>query len=299
MDEGTSEGRQLQSRSIHGDNDNDDLREEGNPCHEEDGGNLSSRHPLLEKSIRRRLGHPRRPHGQPASEMSEEGRKVFEEDVKLRREAAQRDRDREVREMARAEREDEHWAREAVYFEKQNDLSEAQKCITRGKQKMRRQKPLQGSHLTASTSVANHVLNRCLSWLDKISENATKKTPATHSGMFKAVVMSTGGIVSRESRGALGGAVDFAAIRQEIEELPDRPGTTRELIEMIERGMGEDDNETSEVMDIDPQSNGQQTEEADDDCIGDDEEELMVLGDEVSDGDDLADAIEMVSLSHV
>ncbi|OXG19168.1 hypothetical protein C367_04612 [Cryptococcus neoformans Ze90-1] len=41
-----------------------------------------------------------------------------------------------------------------------------------------------------------------------------------------------------ESRGALGGAVDFAAIRQEIEELPDRPGTTRELIEMIERGIG-------------------------------------------------------------
>ncbi|UOH80992.1 hypothetical protein LQV05_003653 [Cryptococcus neoformans] len=92
--------------------------EEGNPCHEEDGGDLSSRHPLLEKSIRRRLGHPRRPHGQTASEMSEEGRKVFEEDVKLRREAAQRDRDREVREMARAEREEEHWAREAVYFEK-------------------------------------------------------------------------------------------------------------------------------------------------------------------------------------
>ncbi|OWZ76366.1 hypothetical protein C365_05191 [Cryptococcus neoformans Bt85] len=126
-DEGTSEDRQRQSRSIHGDNDNDDLQEEGNPCHEEDGGDLSSRHPLLEKSIRKRLGHPRRPHGQPASEMSEEGRKVFEEDVKLRREAAQRDRDREVREMARAKREDEHWAREAVYFEKQNDLSEAQR----------------------------------------------------------------------------------------------------------------------------------------------------------------------------
>lgn len=41
-----------------------------------------------------------------------------------------------------------------------------------------------------------------------------------------------------ESRGTLGGAVDLAAIRQEIEELPDRPGTTRELIEMIERGIG-------------------------------------------------------------
>ncbi|OXH27439.1 hypothetical protein J008_04728 [Cryptococcus neoformans] len=51
----------------------------------------------------------------------------------------------------------------------------------------------------ASTSVANHILNRCLSWLDKVSENATKKAPATHSGMFKAVVMSTGGIVSRET----------------------------------------------------------------------------------------------------
>ncbi|OXC63234.1 hypothetical protein AYX13_06833 [Cryptococcus neoformans] len=51
----------------------------------------------------------------------------------------------------------------------------------------------------ASTAVANHVLNRCLSWLDKASENATKKAPATHSGMFKAVVMSTGGIVSRET----------------------------------------------------------------------------------------------------
>ncbi|OWZ63079.1 hypothetical protein AYX15_04896 [Cryptococcus neoformans] len=127
VDEGTSEDRQCQSRSIHGHNDNDDLQEDGNPCHEEDGGDLSSRHPLLEKSIRRRIGHPRRPHGQTASEMSEEGRKVFEEDMKLRREAAQGDRDREVREMARAEREEEHWAREAVYFEKQNDLSEAQK----------------------------------------------------------------------------------------------------------------------------------------------------------------------------
>ena len=51
----------------------------------------------------------------------------------------------------------------------------------------------------ASTSVANHVLNRCLSWLDKVSENATKKAPATHFGMFKAVVMSTGGIMSRET----------------------------------------------------------------------------------------------------
>lgn len=30
-------------------------------------------------------------------------------------------------------------------------------------------------------------------------ENATKKAPATYSGMFKAVVMSTGGIVSRET----------------------------------------------------------------------------------------------------
>ncbi|OWZ79418.1 hypothetical protein C365_01679 [Cryptococcus neoformans Bt85] len=51
----------------------------------------------------------------------------------------------------------------------------------------------------ASTAVANHVLNRYLSWLDKVSENATKKAPATHSGMFKAVVMSTRGIVSRET----------------------------------------------------------------------------------------------------
>lgn len=44
-----------------------------------------------------------------------------------------------------------------------------------------------------STPVATHVLNRCLSWLDKVSENATKKAPATHSGMSQAVVMSTGG----------------------------------------------------------------------------------------------------------
>ncbi|ADV23184.1 Hypothetical protein CGB_F6630C [Cryptococcus gattii WM276] len=51
----------------------------------------------------------------------------------------------------------------------------------------------------ASTPLANHVLNRCLSWLDKISQNTTKKAPATHSGQFKAVVMSTGGLVSRET----------------------------------------------------------------------------------------------------
>ncbi|KAE8542258.1 hypothetical protein D1P53_001031 [Cryptococcus gattii VGV] len=51
----------------------------------------------------------------------------------------------------------------------------------------------------ASTPLANHVLNRCLSWLDKISQNTTKKAPATHSGQFKAVVMSTGGLLSRET----------------------------------------------------------------------------------------------------
>lgn len=51
----------------------------------------------------------------------------------------------------------------------------------------------------AASSLTNHVLNRCLSWLDKVSENATRKAPATHSGLFKAVVMSTGGIVSRET----------------------------------------------------------------------------------------------------
>lgn len=33
----------------------------------------------------------------------------------------------------------------------------------------------------------------------KVSENATKKAPATHSGPFKAVMMSTGGLVSRET----------------------------------------------------------------------------------------------------
>ncbi|AAW43042.1 hypothetical protein CND00010 [Cryptococcus deneoformans JEC21] len=50
-----------------------------------------------------------------------------------------------------------------------------------------------------STPVATHVLNRCLSWLDKVSEIATKKAPATHAGVFKAVVMSTGGLMSRET----------------------------------------------------------------------------------------------------
>ncbi|UOH80526.1 hypothetical protein LQV05_003180, partial [Cryptococcus neoformans] len=51
----------------------------------------------------------------------------------------------------------------------------------------------------AASSLTNHVLNRCLSWLDKVSENATRKAPATHSGLFKAVVLSTGGLVSRET----------------------------------------------------------------------------------------------------
>lgn len=82
--------------------------------------------------------------------------------------------------------------------------------------------------------------------------------------------------------------------------MPDRPGGTVELIGMIGRGSGEDEGEigAGEAMDIDSQPNDQRTEEADVDCIGDDEEELMVLDDEVSD-DDLADAIEMVSVSHV
>lgn len=59
VDEGTSEDLELQrqSRRIHGDNDNDDLQEEGNSCHKEGGGDLSSQHPLLEKSIRSRLSH--------------------------------------------------------------------------------------------------------------------------------------------------------------------------------------------------------------------------------------------------
>lgn len=57
VDEGTSEDRQHQSRSIYGDNDNDDLQEVGNSCHEEDEGDISSQHPLLDESIRRRLGH--------------------------------------------------------------------------------------------------------------------------------------------------------------------------------------------------------------------------------------------------
>lgn len=108
--------------------------------------------------------------------------------------------------------------------------------------------------------------------------------------------------LSLERRGALGGAVDFAVIRQEIEELPDRPGGTVELIEMIGRGSGEDEGEigAGEAMDIDSQPNDQRTEEADVDCIGgDEEEELIVLDDEVSDDDDLADVIEMVSLSDV
>ncbi|UOH85594.1 hypothetical protein LQV05_002423 [Cryptococcus neoformans] len=52
---------------------------------------------------------------------------------------------------------------------------------------------------SAASSLTNHVLNRCLSWLDKVSENATRKAPATHSGLFKAVVLSTGGLVSRET----------------------------------------------------------------------------------------------------
>lgn len=40
-------------------------------------------------------------------------------------------------------------------------------------------------------------------------------------------------------------------------------------------------------------------EEVDVDCIGDDEEELMVFDDEVSDDDYFVDVIEMVSVSYV
>lgn len=61
---------------------------------------------------------------------------------------------------------------------------------------------MRASSLTARpplTPVATHVLRRFLSWLDKVNENGTKKAPATHSGQFKAVMMSTGGLVSRET----------------------------------------------------------------------------------------------------
>lgn len=98
----------------------------------------------------------------------------------------------------------------------------------------------------------------------------------------------------------MSGAVDFSVIRQEIEKLPDKAGSARELIGMIARGSGESSSETgtSEAMDIDVPPNDQPR-EGDGDWTGvDDEEELLVLDDEVSD-DDLADAMEMVSLSHV
>lgn len=58
---------------------------------------------------------------------------------------------------------------------------------------------MHASSLTArppSTPVATCVLSRFLSWLGKVSEN--KKAPATHSGQFKALMMSTGGLMSRE-----------------------------------------------------------------------------------------------------
>ncbi|UOH83596.1 hypothetical protein LQV05_006329 [Cryptococcus neoformans] len=97
-----------------------------------------------------------------------------------------------------------------------------------------------------------------------------------------------------EGRGTMGGAVDFSVIRQEIEKLPDKAGSARELIGMIARGSGESSSETgtSEAMDIDVPPNDQPW-EGDGDWTGvDDEEELLVLDDEVSD-DDLADAMEM------
>lgn len=106
--------------------------------------------------------------------------------------------------------------------------------------------------------------------------------------------------IALEGRGTMGGAVDFSVIRQEIGKLPDKAGSARELVGMIARGSGENSGGTgaSEAMDIDLQPNDQPR-EGDGDCTGDeDEEELLVLDDEVSD-DDLADAIEMVSLSHV
>ncbi|OXG98351.1 hypothetical protein C345_00928 [Cryptococcus neoformans A2-102-5] len=104
--------------------------------------------------------------------------------------------------------------------------------------------------------------------------------------------------IALEGRGTMDGAVDFSVIRQEIEKLPDKAGNARELIGMIARGSGESSSETgtSEAMDIDVPPNDQPR-EGDGDWTGIDEE-LLVLDDEVSD-DDLADAMEMVSLSHV
>lgn len=98
--------------------------------------------------------------------------------------------------------------------------------------------------------------------------------------------------IALESQGTMGGAVDCSVIRQEIEKLPDKAGSARELVGMIARGSGESNGETgaSEAMDIDLQPNDQPR-EGDGDCTGDDDEdELLVLDDEVSD-DDLADAL--------
>nr|KIR85662.1 hypothetical protein I308_03769 [Cryptococcus tetragattii IND107] len=89
--------------------------------------------------------------------------------------------------------------------------------------------------------------------------------------------------IALESQGTMGGAVDCSVIRQEIEKLPDKAGSARELVGMIARGSGESNGKPAQPND--------QPREGDGDCTGDDDEdELLVLDDEVSDND-LADAL--------
>ncbi|OWZ50108.1 hypothetical protein C349_01571 [Cryptococcus neoformans var. grubii Br795] len=86
--------------------------------------------------------------------------------------------------------------------------------------------------LPPSSSLTSHVLNQCLSWLDKVSENATKKAPATYSGMFKAVVMSTGGIVSRET------ADEMRRWRKEMGPAAFEGMMRKSVLNWLEQGLG-------------------------------------------------------------
>lgn len=91
--------------------------------------------------------------------------------------------------------------------------------------------------------------------------------------------------------------MNFGVIRQEIEKLPDKAGSARELIETIARELVRTVVKRAQVRQwiltfSRTTSHGKEMVQGDGDCTGDDDEALLVLDDEVSD-DDLADAIAM------
>ncbi|KAE8543327.1 hypothetical protein D1P53_000029 [Cryptococcus gattii VGV] len=151
-------GRRRRRTSINGDDDSDDQQDE-NPSDEEDRRNLSSQHPLLEKSIRKRPHHARPPRGAPGLQPSEEDSKMLGEDLELSRQRERREAEREKREIeqveterARRAAEADHWRRHADYFEGQNNLAQIQMAYYR--QKMRNEEVESAARISSQMSIS-------------------------------------------------------------------------------------------------------------------------------------------------